>query len=207
MHKSDEYGTILLKQKDKQNESNIYNFALKLLKHLPFTLDVIMDSITELLSEGVISIEGDKMFQKRMVKDNSISEKRSLAGSLGGKQTQFAKANLEANGVANVEANSEYEYEDESDSKKEDKKEPKLKYADKVLMTETERNKLVSEFGLEGTAWMIDKLNNYKIAKGKNYKSDYRAILSWVVDSWNEFKAKQPVVKSDDKWLEKHLAK
>ena len=33
MHKSDEYGTILLRQKDKQNSNNCLNFANKLAKH------------------------------------------------------------------------------------------------------------------------------------------------------------------------------
>lgn len=109
MHKSDEYGTILLKQKDKQTLSTVENFALKLIKHLPFDLTVIKNAISELVAEGVLTIDGEKLFQKRMVKDNSISEKRSLAGSEGGKRTQFAKAKSKANGKAKVKANSEYE--------------------------------------------------------------------------------------------------
>ncbi len=28
---------------------------------------------------------------------------------------------------------------------------------------------------------MLDILDNYKDASGKTYKSDYRAVLSWVV--------------------------
>jgi uncharacterized protein YdaU (DUF1376 family) len=105
MHKSEEYGTILLKQKDKQKSSTVENFAYKLLKHLPFDFEVIRDSITELINESVLTIEGDKLFQKRMVRDNDISEKRSLAGSEGGKRTQFAKAKVKAN----------TEYEDEAE--------------------------------------------------------------------------------------------
>lgn len=115
MHKSDEYGTILLKQKDKQTSSTVENFALKLIKHLPFDLVVIKDSISELVAEGVLTIDGDKIFQKRMVKDNNISEKRSLAGSEGGKRTQFAKAKSKANSKAKVKANPEYEIESEND--------------------------------------------------------------------------------------------
>ena len=33
---------------------------------------------------------------------------------------------------------------------------------------------------------MIQILDNYKGANGKKYKSDYRAILNWVVDKYNE---------------------
>ena len=32
----------------------------------------------------------------------------------------------------------------------------------------------------------IEKLSSYKYASGKKYKSDYRAILSWVVDAYKE---------------------
>jgi hypothetical protein len=111
MHKSDEYGTILLKQKDKHHENNALNFATKLVKHLPFPVDTILKGITELVAERVLTIDGDRMYQKRMVKDNSISEKRAEAGKKGGKRTQFAKAKYQANNETNVKANSEYEYE------------------------------------------------------------------------------------------------
>lgn len=106
-HKCDPYGGILLKQKDKQNESMCLNFASVLAKLLPFTLLDIEKALDELLEEKVLRIEGDFLYQKRMVKDNDISEKRSLSGSNGGKKTQsknkkFAKAKSKAN--------TEYEY-------------------------------------------------------------------------------------------------
>jgi hypothetical protein len=102
MHKSENYGTILLKQKDKQNDSKVLNFALKLAKFLPYTLDVIESSLTELLNEKVLFIEDDLLCQKRMMKDGSISDKRALAGSKGGKKTMgvvdvFAQAKNQAN--------------------------------------------------------------------------------------------------------------
>ena len=105
MHKSDEYGTILLRQKDQQTDWQIKNFAIKLAKHLPFDLQVIEDAIKELTDEKVLTIDGNKMFQKRMVKDNDISEKRSKAGSKGG----FAKAKCIAKDIANSENENENE--------------------------------------------------------------------------------------------------
>ena len=33
---------------------------------------------------------------------------------------------------------------------------------------------------------MIEILDNYKGSKGKKYRSDYRAILNWVVNRYNE---------------------
>lgn len=102
MHKSKNYGTFLLKQNDKQNESNIINFACKLAKFLPYTLEVIESSLYELLSEEVLNLEGDLLSQKRMVKDGIISDKRALSGSKGGKKSlgkdvDFAQAKTQAN--------------------------------------------------------------------------------------------------------------
>jgi len=80
LHKSEEYGKILLKQKDKQDSKHLKNFALKLLKQMPYPIDVIEKSLQELLTEGVITIDGDYLYQKRMVRDNEISLKRSESG-------------------------------------------------------------------------------------------------------------------------------
>lgn len=120
LHKQEEYGVILLKQKDKQSINQIKNFALKLAKPLPFDLLLIENCITELECEQVIHIEGDKLIQKRMQKDGLISDKRSKSGSEGGKVTQskvkkdtsFAKAKPEAK----PKQNTEIEYEDENDN-------------------------------------------------------------------------------------------
>jgi len=61
-------------------------------------------------------------------------------------------------------------------------KESKVKYADDVFMTEEEYRKLIEKYGKENTNKMITVLSNYKGSHGKTYKSDYKAILSWVVD-------------------------
>lgn len=129
MHKSEEYGTILLKQKDKQSSSNVENFANKLVKNMPFTVEEICSGLTELIEENVIQIEGDKLFQKRMIKDNYISEIRASAGLKGAKGKQkgkqnsdfaadFAKAKPEAKTKQNTENEYENEIEDETENKK-----------------------------------------------------------------------------------------
>lgn len=120
MHKSEEYGTILLKQKDKQNSSNIQNFACKLVKNMPFTVEEIFSGLTELIEENVVQLEEDRLIQKRMVKDNYISEIRSSAGSKGGKKKQngnqnsdFASNFAKAKPKAKIKQNTENEYENE----------------------------------------------------------------------------------------------
>ena len=62
------------------------------------------------------------------------------------------------------------------------KKQDKIKYAEYVTLTEKEYQKLVDSYGEPSTKKMIEKLDNYKGSKGKTYKSDYMAILSWVVN-------------------------
>jgi len=58
----------------------------------------------------------------------------------------------------------------------------KTQYAENVYLSSEEHQKLVNEYGEDNVAKMIDKLDNYKGAMGKEYKSDYRAILNWVAD-------------------------
>lgn len=135
MHKSSEYGTILLKQKDKQMyeqllkqnnnqelqqiDKQVFYFASKIAKQISFSVEIIAAAILELLDEKVLKISGDKLYQKRMVDDGMLSIKRSKSGSSGGKKTQkknkesrknddeFAKANNEANALPKDEANAD----------------------------------------------------------------------------------------------------
>ena len=92
MHESQWYGKILLEQKyqqtfqqTSQQNSNICSdvvgmFANKLLRHLPFTLLEIQVSLCQLIENKVLYIDGEFLCQKRMIKDGSTSQSRSLAG-------------------------------------------------------------------------------------------------------------------------------
>jgi hypothetical protein len=116
MHKSKEYGTILLHQKDKQRSDQITNFAFKLVKYLPYPIEDIIKGLVELITEGCLIIEGDKLLQKRMIRDNEISIVRKLSGSKGG----FAKANKLAKNIAKSEYEHVNEIENETITKNED---------------------------------------------------------------------------------------
>ena len=172
MHKSDEYGTILLKQKDKQNKSTIKNFACKLANHLPFKPDVIESALIELVEEKVLLIEGCKLIQKRMVKDNSISELRAKAGSKGGISAQ-------AKHRANSE--NEIEYEDDTDNKEIKNKEVKHKHGEysHVLLTDLQHEKLVADFGRKKAEQLIKRLDEYIQMKGAKYKDHNLVMRSW----------------------------
>ena len=62
----------------------------------------------------------------------------------------------------------------------------KYKYAEYVTLTKDEYAKLCEAHTEEGAKRMIEILDNYKGQNGRRYKSDYRAILNWVVDRYNE---------------------
>ena len=71
------------------------------------------------------------------------------------------------------------------------KKEEKIHFAEFVTMTNAEYEKLVSTYGKDFADQCITILDNYKGANGKKYKSDYRAILSWVIDRAKQDNTKQ----------------
>lgn len=50
-----------------------------------------------------------------------------------------------------------------------------------VTMTKKEYMTLIERFGEVDTSRAIEKLDNYKGAHGRRYKSDYRACLSWAI--------------------------
>ena len=207
MHKSETYGTILLKQKDKQNEKQILNFAYKVAKFLPYDLPTIVFGIEELLSENVIQIDGDLMIQKRMYKDGIISDKRASAGSNGGKKTakklkDFAVAKTEAN----TQANSEYENEVENEVEikneivKKDKCE-KINFQEiisifnsvcnrlpKVEKITEQRKKIISarikETSLETLGSVFQKVSEINFLNGEN-KNGWSANFDWIMNPTN----------------------
>jgi len=76
---------------------------------------------------------------------------------------------------------------------KNDKNKKKYIYAEFVQMLPLEYQKLINQYGEVKVKKMIEVLNNYKGSNGKKYKSDYLAILNWVVDrvSQGEVKGEQ----------------
>lgn len=117
MHKEQEYGQMLLRQKFRQKENTIQNFAEQIARLSAFDSIEVIGPLTELVNEGVLKIDADVLFSERMVNDNGLSQKRAIAGKNGGKATnekiknttsakpkekEFATANTSANTTANA---------------------------------------------------------------------------------------------------------
>jgi HD superfamily phosphohydrolase len=183
MHKSEEYGKILLKQKYKQNAKQSKNFACQLAKHLPYTVEEIEQAIDELVGEGVCQLEGGILSQKRMIKDNDISIKRAFAGSKGGKKSSnFAQAKTQAK----EQANSEYEYEIENEYKNV-KNKTKPKSLEEVQEYFKSKNSSILE---AEKFYNYYEANGWTQGKGKKIKNWRAAASGWVTRS-EEYKPKE----------------
>lgn len=122
LHKQKEYGAITLSHKDIKTDDTVVNFAAKLALHIPFEIDAIERSLRELIDRDVLQMEGDKLWQKRMLRDGQISEIRTTAGKKGAaaryaakveaeSEDDFAMAKPVANDAAPAMANSDTEAE------------------------------------------------------------------------------------------------
>lgn len=178
MHKSETYGKILLKQKykqsDKQSDKQDINicscFAKQLSRHMPYKETEIENAINELLEENVCYIENDFLCQKRMIRDNYISEVRSTAGKSGGGNPNFGKTKLQTN----LQTNTENEIENESESEDEKENKKSLEYLEKNL------NEFMENFSDIDVRFEYNKFCDWLKSKGRRYKDYSAAFRNWL---------------------------
>ena len=161
--------------------------------------------LDRLIIGGVCGVRADgAIYSRRMVRSAEISQKRREAGIKGGSTTKskvFTQKPPEPKQTAPVQAELPLDVEVVTpppltqEQREKAAKAKKYNYADCVTLTRDEYAKLCESFGEDPTKRMIEILDNYKGAKGKRYKSDYRAILTWVVDRYNE-----EIMKYGDQW-------
>ena len=96
------------------------------------------------------------------------------------------EVNVIINPQSKVKESKEKKSKGKNNARAQKPKPEKIKYADFVSLTNAEYKALVAKLGEEGTKRCIEILDNYKGATGKRYKSDYRAILNWVVERYEE---------------------
>lgn len=150
-----------------------------------------LDSLLE-----IVIIPFKQNIDRNIDKWEQIKQKRSEAGKIGAeikKQKQAKQANVnfakskETNQAVNVNENVNV-----NDNDNVNVKDKKIHFADYVSMTNAEYEKLVSTYGKDVSDQCITVLDNYKGANGRKYKSDYRAILSWVIEKVKQEQAKEP---------------
>jgi len=174
---------------------------------LQFALDLVSGKGTNCYSKQIISeanqfrdkksAAGQKGMKNRWLRDNSDitndnsditndnSDITNDNSDITNDNSDITKSTFDITRSSNRSSNS---------NKKENDKDPaKIVYAENVTMTEDQHLKLIEKCGEGLTAACIAKLSNYKSANGKKYKSDYHAILQWVIDEVKpKFQAMQP---------------
>lgn len=94
-------------------------------------------------------------------------------------------ATVDATVDITVDARYKEEYKEKNKDKEKDKEKKKEKekkeYAPAVTMTEEQYAILLNDYGNDITSSAIEKLSVYKMSRGCIYKSDYHAILNWVI--------------------------
>lgn len=147
--------------------------------------EIVLDGLLDLVITPFITA-----LEKDREKYQETCNKRARAGSEGGKQrvANQAKAS-KSKQIKQIKQKQANQADNDNDNdneinKKENKKEKaeKIHFAEFVTMSNVEYETLVNTHGKEFTDQCITRLDNYKGSSGKTYKSDYRAILSWVID-------------------------
>lgn len=118
---------------------------------------------------------------RRMAMKEEISQKRKKAAEKRWSKQEVDTSDMQMhnNSIANGMQGKEKKV---KEIKVKESKVNKNNYAEFVALEELEYQKLIAEFGENNTKKMIEVLDNYKGSSGKKYKSDYRAIHSWVKD-------------------------
>lgn len=172
-----------------------YRSFYEAIKEIPEAEQLkVYKAITEYaLNQNEIEIEGvskaiftlirpqlDANFQKYLNGKKSKQNKSKIEASYKQSKSK-SETNVNVNVNENVNVN---------DNDNVNVKDKKIHFADYVTMTNAEYEKLVSTYSKEFADQCITVLDNYKGANGKRYKSDYRAILSWVIEKVKQEQAK-----------------
>lgn len=166
-------------------ETKLFKFNGAPTKHISLNEKVILDLINNV-------VRGEMDFDQRVKSnlpkgenENSPKVKMNFNKRVNSLTETTTEITTKTTNIENIDICAEDVSEDKSEVKKESpsKAAKKIKYAEDVSMTEEEYKKLIEQYGHAKVIKMITKLENYKGSSGKKYKSDYRAILSWVVDA------------------------
>ncbi len=151
--------------------------------------------INQLIDKYIFNNNGSiliKFLDEQLIEANHISKVNSENGKKGAEaKRNKANAKRPLNDSKAILSKEEKEL-----NKNNNKNKNKNKIREYVFISQTELDKLNSEFSEHEVNWMLDKLNDYKASKGVQYKSDYHAINMWVKDAFR--KAKVDFIKDNN---------
>lgn len=192
---SPEAETLFYRLIVKADDFGCYHGNIKIVKSTcyPLKADAIKDKqiadwLNELIKAGLIFIytaDDGKRYIK-LAKWEKHQQKRATKPKFPLPKSSDINCNQVNANVPVIEiSNRESIYENEN-ANANTRKPEKIKFADFVSLTNVEYDALVAKLGEEGTKRCIEILDNYKGSTGKKYKSDYRTILNWVVQRYEE---------------------
>ena len=136
------------------------------------------------------SEESNKIFCQALSRrvDNTTAQNPQFKTLIEGMKTQKLETNL--SNLKLLQETCSIGEESRVDKKREEKPLPrpvkpievKKEYAEGVLLTDAQFWKLSETYGEPMAKKLVDTLSSAKQAKGYKYKSDYHAILNWVVE-------------------------
>ena len=151
-------------------------------KRLGFLVGYEWENFSDELKSKFVDM-GETLINKRLEieRDKKIKflEKQKRNGEKGGRPPKSLNPN---NPNKSQKKPLEEEYEEEEEYRN-------------IIIKKVEKQKLIEKYGVDGYLFCIDKLSNYKLSTGREYKSDYGAINSWVVKEWK--KEKKPAQKEN----------
>lgn len=166
------------------NDAADWRFFIAKAKVTKEKAEIILDLLAE-----IGSIDADLWKQKIIWSENfaaRLADVYKKRGTETPSKPDFCDRNNSTPDVPVAESTQSKVKESKVKKSKEEKAaekvDDKVKFADFVRLKQTEYDKLVKEYGKAATEKFIEVLNNYKGANGKTYKSDYLAILNWVVE-------------------------
>lgn len=159
-----------------------YGLSGEVAENLSFTAKAILAIAKVQMDVNNVRFENGKKGgrPKNQTKPNETKQNQTKPNET---EMEISKPNVNVNDNINIK-----NHDINIMSKKEAEKHH---YAPCVMLTEAEYGKLVEAHGEDGAAWMVKKLDDYKAASGRTYKSDYRAILNWVVGEYRKHVAEQ----------------
>lgn len=189
----DAYRLAYLYILDKCDQVGVWNPNERLLKF--FVGDISLEKLREYLDKRLYIMPNKKWwltkfidFQYGTLNEESLSKPIISYINLLKKHNLYEGYTKGIYNLKDKDKDTDKEKDKEKDKAKEKDKEVKVKKIkpngyDNISFTDKEIESLSVKYNPHQIKKIFDKLSAYKLANGKNYKSDYGAIISWVADS------------------------
>lgn len=195
MTQSETYGELSISLEEFSEDGVLSSYASKLSSVTGWDAEETEVALLDLVSAKLLEIKDAHLLSPALRHIDEVSKKRAKIGKNGGEKIKKRVFSVVSGPVhetlpAPATETPPVEVKAKQNTKKEAVKH-RYGMAKTVLLSDEEYKKLSERVGEEHVPELIEILDGYKEAHGATYKSDYRAILNWVIDKYNEKQQKQ----------------